>query len=188
MDAPANTASTSLERFRDYLRLLARIQLDPRLRGKFDPSDIVQQTLLEAHQKQHQFHGQTDAEQAAWLRQVLAHNLADALRAFGQARRDVKRERSLEEALQASSACLENWLAAPDSSPSEQAERHERAVHLAMAMGSLPEAQREALVLQYWHGCSIAEIGRQLDRTPGAVAGLLKRGLSKLRRQLQEGE
>jgi RNA polymerase sigma-70 factor, ECF subfamily len=80
-----------LERFRDYLHLLARLQLGPKLQGKFDASDVVQQTLLEAYVKRDQFRG-SDAERPAWLRQILAHNLADALRAFGQAKRDAGRE------------------------------------------------------------------------------------------------
>jgi len=175
------------EKFRDYLRLLARLHLDPRLRGKLDPSDVVQQTLLEAYEAAEQFRGRTDAEAAAWLRQSLAHNLADALRAFGQAKRDVGRERSLDEAIQASSARLAHWLAADQSSPSQQAEDHERAVQLADALAKLPDAQREALVLQHWHAWSLDEIGRHLGRSPAAVAGLLKRGLRQLRQSLQEG-
>jgi RNA polymerase sigma-70 factor (ECF subfamily) len=173
-----------LEKFRDYLRLLARVQLDPRLRGKLDPSDVVQQTLLEAHQKREQFRGATEAEWLAWLRTALAHNLADALRAFGQAKRDVVRERALADAADASSRRLEAWLAAEQSSPSQQAQRHERAAQLAAALAALPDDNREALVLHYCEDRPLAEIAQRLGRTPAAVAGLLKRGLKQLRAAL----
>ena len=128
MDQFAEAHGRLLEQFREYLRLLARLQLDPRLRGKLDPSDVVQQTLLEAYAKRHQFRGSTEGKWLAWLRQALAHNLADALRAFGQALRDVARERSLEAAVEASSRRLEVWLAANQSSPSQRTQRHEWAV------------------------------------------------------------
>jgi RNA polymerase sigma-70 factor (ECF subfamily) len=177
-----------LERFRDYLRLLARLQLDPRIQGKLDPSDVVQQTLLEAFQKRDQFRGSTDAERAGWLRQILARNLADALRTFGQEKRDVSRERSLEESLRESSSRLEGWLTDDLHSPGDEAERQERAIRLAVALAGLPEGQREALVLQYWESCTLAQIGERLGRTTAAVAGLLKRGLKKLRQELQEEE
>jgi RNA polymerase sigma-70 factor (ECF subfamily) len=177
-----------LDRFRDYLRLLARVQLDPRLQAKIDPSDVVQQTLLEAYEKRGQFQGGSEGELAAWLRQMLAHNLADALRAFGQQKRDVRREQSLEEALHASSVRLERFLADARSTPGEHAERQERAIRLASALAGLPEGQRDAIVLQYWHGLTLAQIAQRLKRTPAAVAGLLKRGLKQLRVLLQEGE
>ena len=128
MDQFAEAHGRLLEQFREYLRLLARLQLDPRLRGKLDPSDVVQQTLLEAYAKRHQFRGSTEGKWLAWLRQALAHNLADALRAFGQAKRDVGRERSLEAAVEASSRRLEVWLAANQTSPSQRTQRHEWAV------------------------------------------------------------
>jgi RNA polymerase sigma-70 factor (ECF subfamily) len=188
MSGEAESRDRSLEQYREYLGMLARVQLDPRLREKLDPSDVVQQTLLDAHRKQDQFRGQTEAEKAAWLRQILARNLVDALRAFGRAKRDVARERSLEAALEQSSRRLEAWLAAEQSSPSQGLQRHEQAVQLADALAKLPEAQREALVLQNWHGWSLAEIGQHMGRSPAAVAGLLKRGLKQLRGLLQQPE
>jgi RNA polymerase sigma-70 factor (ECF subfamily) len=84
-----------LERFRSYVRLLARLQLDPRLRGKLDASDIVQQTLVRAFQGLEGLRGRDDAAVAAWLRQILAHQLANAARDLGRAKRDLGRERSL---------------------------------------------------------------------------------------------
>src|SRR6516164_3236494 len=96
----------SLDRFREYLVLLARVQMDARLRARLNLSDIVQQTLLEAYRQRDQFRGRGDAELAAWLRQMLVHNVADAWRALGRARRDVALERSLEASLQQSSVRL----------------------------------------------------------------------------------
>jgi RNA polymerase sigma-70 factor (ECF subfamily) len=173
-----------LERFRDYLRLLVRLQLGVRPNAGIDPSDVVQQTLMEAFEKRAQFRGTTDAEQAAWLRTILARNVVDALRARGRLKRDVTRERSLDEDLDESSARLGRWLAADQPSPSEHARLHEQAILLADALARLPEFQREALILHYWQGCSLAEIASSLDRSASSVAGLLKRGLKTLRTEL----
>jgi RNA polymerase sigma-70 factor (ECF subfamily) len=176
----------TLERFREYLSLLARVQLDPRLQGKLDLSGVVQQTLLEAYQAFKQTEGWGEGQRLAWLRRILANNLTDEVRKLATEGRNVARERSLEAALEQSSVRLENWLAADQSSPSQQAQRHEMALRLAEALAQLPEAQREALVLQHWHGWSLVEIGQHLGRTPGAVAGLLHRGLQRLRTILQK--
>ena len=102
-----------LEHYCEYLRLLARLQLDGRLRGQLDPSDIVQQTLLKAHERFDQFRGQTDDELRAWLRAILARNLVDAARKFGRQKGD--RAQSLEAALEQSSAKLEAFLASEES-------------------------------------------------------------------------
>lgn len=178
----------ALARFRDYLRLLARLQIDPRLQGKLDPSDLVQQTLLKAYQSLDQFRGRTDAEKAAWLRQILANTLANAVRDLGRAKRDVALERSLEESLAASSARLEAWLVAEQSSPSEQAERNEQLLQLADGLAGLPEPQREVLLLRHCQGWGLSEIAAHLGRTRAAVASLLRRGLKQLREHMQVGE
>jgi RNA polymerase sigma-70 factor (ECF subfamily) len=175
----------SVERFRDYLRLLARLQLDERLRGKLDPSDVVQEALLKAHQAQAQCRGQTDAERAAWLRQVLANTLADAARRYlGADKRNVEVERSLQE----SSARLERLLAADQSSPEEQAQRHEQLALLAEGLAALPDDQRQAVELRHLQGVAVGEVARRMGRTRAAVAGLLRRGLDALRQRLTDQE
>ena len=180
------SSADALERYRRYLLVLARVAIDPRLGGKIDASDIVQQTLIEAHQCRHQFTLRQEGDLAAWLRRILSNNLADALRGLARAKRDVARQRSLDDQLAQSSQRLEGWLAADQSSPSQHAMRAERALILADALADLPEAQREALILQYWHGWSLAEIAEHLGRTPVAIAGLLKRAMRTLRTRLDE--
>jgi RNA polymerase sigma-70 factor (ECF subfamily) len=178
----------ALERCRAYLRLLAQLNQDPRLRSKLDPSDLVQQTLLQAHQAVAQFRGQGETELRAWLRQILARNLAHAARDFGRDKRDIAKERSLDNSLDASSARIEGWLIAQQSSPSQKAEHHEQMTRLADALAGLPDAQREAVILHYWQDWTMAAIAEHLGRSSAAVAGLLKRGLQQLREQLQERE
>jgi RNA polymerase sigma-70 factor (ECF subfamily) len=188
MQPTANDRALALEQFRDYLRLLARLQIDARLRGKLDPSDLVQQTLLKAHQAQGQFRGASAAEQAAWLRQILARTLANAIRDYTRAKRDVTLERSLQASLEESSARLEAWLVADQATPSEVAERNEQLLNLGQAMAGLPEAMREVLLLKHCHGWSVADIGEHLGRSRASVASLLRRGLKHLREHLHDGD
>src|SRR5436309_35443 len=112
MDRVGDAQGQPLERYRAYLHLLARLELDPCFEGKADLSGVVQQTLLEAYQALGQFRGQTEAQVAAWLRRILANNLTDEVRRLSARVRDVVRERSLEAALDDSSSRLEAWLAA----------------------------------------------------------------------------
>jgi RNA polymerase sigma-70 factor (ECF subfamily) len=175
-----------LERFRDYLLLLARAHLDRRLRAKLDPSDVVQQSLLEAHACSAQFRGTTSGELAAWLRRILTRNLANAVRDLGRARRDARREQSLERHLEDSAARLEALLAADQSSPSQRADRGEQLVRMAAALATLPDVQRQAVELRHLQGWPLADIARHLGRSPAAVAGLLHRGMLQLRALLQE--
>ena len=175
----------SLDRFRNYLLLLARMHMGDHSRAKIDASDVVQETLLEAHRKRGQFRGAGDGALAAWLRQMLAFSIADTHRALGRAKRDIARERSLEAALNDSSSRLENLLPAPDSTPSQRASRQEQLVRLADALTQLPEDQRQAVVRKHLKGDSVAAIGQSMGRTDTAVGGLLRRGMARLRELLK---
>jgi len=176
----------NLDHFRSYLLILARVRLDRKIQGKLSASDLVQQTMLEAHQAIESFQGQDLAAQAAWLRQILTRNLVNAVRDLTRDKRDVRRERSIHAELDASATRLEGWLAAEQSSPSHQAERHERALLLADALAKLPDQQREAVILRHFQGRALAEIAEELNTTTAAVTGLLTRGLRNLRKALNE--
>ena len=182
---PAGTPD--LEPFRPDLRLLARLHLPAQLRGRCDSSDVVQQTLLKAVQAIDDFRGAGRAQTAAWLRRILANELADALRRETREKRDLGRERSPEAAVEQSSARLEAFLAADQTSPSEQAERNEQLLRLTAAVEALPEAQREAVVRHHLRRQPLDEVAATMGRSPAAVAGLLKRGLRQLR-ELLRGE
>lgn len=182
----ANQDERPLESYHDYLRLLARLQLGPRLRAKLDASDIVQQTLLQAHASRTQFRGQSETEWLAWLRAILANVLAAAARGFATEARDVGRERSLEAVLELSSSRLEVLLAADQSSPSERTVHSEELLRLAQEMARLPPDQQRVVELHYLKGLPVAEIAKLMDRSRSAVVGLLFRGLKKLRAGLRD--
>jgi RNA polymerase sigma-70 factor (ECF subfamily) len=172
-----------LEYYRDYLRLLARLHLDHRLRGELDPSDVAQQALLKAHENLVGFRGRTDAELRGWLRAILAQQLALIARKRG--RRPI-RTRSLESSLEQSSARLESLLASEDTSPSRDAMQAERLVELAAALAALPEDQRTAVELRYLQGLSVSAVASRMGRTTVSVTGLLYRGTQALKRRMGE--
>jgi len=183
MSHESESATRPVEDYRDYLHLLARVQLDPRLRGKVDPSDVVQLTLVKAHQNRDQFRGHTAAEQAGWLRRILVNTLIDVTRKYG---RELDLEQPFDRAIEDSSIRLEAWLAAQQSSPSQVAVRQELLLRLARALVQLPDDQRTAIELHHLRDASVAEIAGRMQRTEPAVAGLLRRGLKKLRQLLQD--
>ncbi|MBS0266950.1 MAG: sigma-70 family RNA polymerase sigma factor [Planctomycetes bacterium] len=174
----------ALERYRRYLAFLARLQVGYRFRARLDLSGIVQQTLWEACQNPTEWTSLTASQQMAFLRRVLAHNVCDEVRKLTSDKRDVHREESLDRKMDQSSRRLWKELACDSSSPSRKISRSEQALQLAAALDCLPEAQREALILQHWEGLPLTEIAAHMNRTPAAVAGLLKRGLQQLRATL----
>ena len=173
-----------LEQFTDYLRLLARLQLDQRLRARIAPSDIVQQTLLIAHQKQGQFRGRTDAELAAWLRTILVNILAQQMRRLRN--HPPERARSLQQALDESSARLEVYLDRHEATPGARLVHAERVMRLVAALSELPDDQRTALELHHLQGLTVPDVARRMERTVASVTGLLYRGGKVLRQKLSE--
>jgi RNA polymerase sigma-70 factor (ECF subfamily) len=170
-----------LEHYRNYLALLARTWVDKSLQGKADASDLVQETLIKAHERFGQFRGYTEPEIAAWLRQILAYSLADFARRFVVAgARQVSREQSLEEMLNKSSQAFE-LVATGGGSPSQSVARREASVVLADALAELPQDYREVIVLHSLQELDWAGVAARMNRSEGAVRMLWVRALKHLR-------
>ena len=174
-----------LERHRAYLCLLARKHLDHQLWRLKDPSSLVQNVLLDAHRKSEQCRGQTEGQRRAWLRAMLLNDLKDAIRKFG---RIAEHEQPIQQAIDQSSVWIDASLAAEQSSPDQRAMQDEELKRLADALARLPEAEREAVTLLHLFDWTQAEAAAHLGRTRPAVAGLLRRGLNKLRKLLDNPE
>jgi RNA polymerase sigma-70 factor (ECF subfamily) len=181
MDSPDDTDMPCLERFRDYLRLLARLRLAKFSPDPADLSQIVQKTLNQARGELGDLRSITSAELAAYLRSVLAANVAEVLRTQGDPERDPTPEGSLERQLDHSSVQLGRWIAQDGIGAGDYARQHDSSVILAYALERLPEPEREAIILHYWQGFSLPDIGARFDCTPRSVAGLLKSALKQLR-------
>src|SRR5262245_16875067 len=148
-----------LGRYRPLLKLQARqVELDPRLRQRFDASDVVQEALLKAHTNLPQFRGRTERELVKWLHDILASTLIDEVRKVHAQKRDPALEQSLHTAVGKSSARLEMYLADQDPTPASQAERREQLVQIAEALELLPADQRDVVLLRDVQGYSVAEV------------------------------
>jgi RNA polymerase sigma-70 factor, ECF subfamily len=176
-----------LELYRNYLVLLARLQIGRWLQPKVDEHDLVQETCLEAHRHFKHFRGTTEAELMSWLRQILAGVVANLLRRYhGTKRRNVRLERELADQLAHSSQALAGSLVEQQSSPSERAARREQAVLLADALRRLPEAYQEVIILSHLEGLPYPEVARRMGRSVDSVKNLWARALGRLRRALRD--
>jgi RNA polymerase sigma-70 factor (ECF subfamily) len=175
-----------LELYRHYLGTIAAQRLDSRLNQRFDASDLVQQTFLEAHQNFGRFAGSEEPELLAWLRRILRCNVANAIRDHFIAQ---KRALGLEQSLDAAgSRSVLGHVAVDASTPSVHAMRIEQTLGFLQAIEELPDDQGEAVRLRYLEGMSVAEIAEELGRSRSAAAGLVKRGMQALRRRLVDRE
>jgi RNA polymerase sigma-70 factor (ECF subfamily) len=179
-----------LESYRNRLTVLARAQIDARLRARANPSDLVQETFLQASRHFDQFHGNAK-ELEAWLRRILHRRVVRLVRKHVLARkRSVRREVSAgvgDAGLNGSPAVGNVPLVSPSSSPSNQAQRRELAEIMAGRLAKLPAAYRQVLVLRHLKGLSFAEVADKMARSEGAVRVLWLRALERLR-QLGLGE
>jgi len=168
-----------LDHFRPQLCQWAKRRIEGKIRARVDESDIAQQSCLSALRDFDRFEGSELAEFAAWLRRIHEQNVRDVVRDHAvYDKRAVSKETGDAEDVQAARSEL--------ASPSQQAMQGEREANIARALETLPEGQREAVRLRHLEGCSLAEIAQRLDRTETAMAGLLKRGLAKLRQKLKD--
>jgi RNA polymerase sigma-70 factor (ECF subfamily) len=181
----AETLGLLLEQYRGYLLMLAHRHLDERLRRRIDPWDIVQYTFLEAQRDLNSFRGSTPAEFAVWIRNILRNNVATAVaRHVSAQKRSIGREVNV-----GTDSDAGRWVSqVPGSttSPSRRVIRKEEILAILDALTRLPETQAEAVRLRYIEGLSLAEICERMGKSETATAGLLKRGLCKLRDILVE--
>jgi RNA polymerase sigma-70 factor (ECF subfamily) len=151
-------------------------------------SDVIQNTLVEAYRDLERIKGLDADGRKHWLRRMLVNNLIDEINRWRTAARDYQLEKPLEAAANESSCRLQNWLAVEDTTPSERMIRQEEALRLLEALSKIDPRQREALILQKYHGWKLSQIAEHLGCTTGAVAGLHARGLQELRKHLPDME
>jgi RNA polymerase sigma-70 factor, ECF subfamily len=176
-----------LNAYRHYLRLLARLEIGRNLQAKLDASDLVQDTLLEAHRNFPRFQGTTETQFVCWLRQIMAATLANLLRRYlGAQRRDVRLERQLAAQLDESSRILDCGLIDQAGSPSQQASHREQAVFMADALANLPADYQEVIILRHLEGLSFPEVSTRMGRSLDSVEKLWMRGLVRLRQIVGE--
>ncbi len=174
-----------LELYRNYLRLVARSLIGRGLRLRLDPSDLVQETFLDAHRDFPRFAGCGEPELVAWLRRILVRNLADQARRHRAAVRDDPLQGSLEAMLERTGHQVHAAMAKQISSPSAQASRREQSVLLADALAGLPVDYRDVIMLRNFDHLPFDQVAARMDRSAGAVRMLWTRAIEQLARALE---
>ena len=174
-----------LEQFRPWLMLMAKLQVDAQYQGKFDPSDIVQETMVEAIRAEPSFRGNSEGERIAWLRKILARVVGREFRKYrGTQKRDLNREISIEQSLAKTSLALGAMLHGDDESPSKIVSQREQELIVAEAIGALSDEYREVIILRNLQSLSHAEIAAKMERSVSAVRMMWLRALKQLRSEV----
>jgi len=171
---------------RSYLGVVAQAQVESWLRAKVDASDVVQQTLLEAHRDFARFQGSTEKEWLGWLRRILSHNVHDYIRHYrGTAKRQARREVPLRDP-------AESYFpgapepAAPGATPSQEFLRENEELRVATALAEMPPDYQEVIMLRNFQRLPFNEVAKRMGRSRPAVQMLWMRALGKLRQELEE--
>jgi len=177
-------------RCRQYVQLLARTQVETWMRGKVDPSDLVQQTLLEAHRGFREFRGGSPGEWLAWLRKILSHNTQDFIRRFREAdKRAIEREVSLDAPLPGLSGSFRlDPVDDGQPTPSQILAQQEQEIELANAIGRLSEDHQAVIVLRNLQRLPFDEVARRLQRSRPAAQMLWMRAMQKLEEELRRDQ
>ena len=170
-----------LQPFWNVLWEQATSQIDENLQAKQAPSDLVQDTLMEANHCFESFRGSTPAELHAWLRSILANNIRDSWRKYAQSeKRQVSREVSLRDAVE----LLENRRGLR-SSPLSEHEKQESKDVLQNAIGNLPIDHATVLRMKHWENLTFDEIAAKMERTKNSVRYLWCQAMEMLSEQLK---
>lgn len=176
-----------LEGYRNYLKVLAGIEIGRRLRTKVDESDVVQESFLNAHRYFPNFRGTEEAQFVAWLREILAGTIANQIRRYvGTQARDIRMEEGLAADLGRSSVALGAIPHDPNGSPSEQAIEGERSLVVADALAKLPEHYRTVIVLRHLEGLTFPQVAERMGRSLDSVEKIWLRALGSLRTVMRE--
>jgi RNA polymerase sigma-70 factor (ECF subfamily) len=178
------TLGRLLELYRNYLRLLARIEIGRKLQGKVDASDVVQEAFLDAHRYFPAFRGANEPQFAAWLREILAGTLANQVRRyFGTKARDPRLEIGLQADLDQSTHGLAAIPIDPHSSPSQLAARGEQALLVTEAIAGLPDDYQTVIVLRHLEGLTFPQVAERMGRTVDSVEKLWMRAMVQLKKR-----
>lgn len=170
---------------RPYLHVVARAHVSGWMQGKIDCSDIVQQTLLEAHRGFENFRGGTQEEWLAWLRRIAVHNVADLVkRHAGSQKRDARREVRLRSAEESHVPGGVGELSAGGETPSRAAIRNEHAVLVTSVLADLEPDYQQVIVLRNLEHLSFNEVAEQMGRSRPAVQMLWGRAVMRMRELL----
>jgi RNA polymerase sigma-70 factor (ECF subfamily) len=172
---------------RNYVSIAARAEMASWLKAKVDASDLVQQTLLEAHRGLANFRGTTEGEWLGWLKRILVHNAADFVRRYhGVEKRCAGREVSLA----AADDSEQNVPQLSDSgpTPSQLVMQKELQLQVADAVARLPEDYQEVVILRNLQQLPFDEVAERMGRSRPAVQMLWMRAIRKLQEVLNEGE
>ncbi len=174
-----------LQRYRNYMHLVAATKIDRRLQSRISASDVVQETMLKAHRHFAQFQGQSEPELLGWLRQILLMNLASFVqRHILTEKRNVLREIPIERSeatVPDAGRHVNSILSDHAERPSTGIQRKEDAGVLNERLAALPARYREVLRLRNLEGLSFDEIAVRLGRSPGATRMLWLRAIERLR-------